>query len=366
LKESVQMWRSEVKSPTYQDRVLRAMPLKPGETRSFEAFMPDFGKVATIKLVAVDYEEAKLLDDKKQRLLKVKMTQSLIPGLVLVGWVDEKGEALKTSTNMLGAELTTYQVSESEALKAIEGEELDLAVNTLIKVRRIANAHEMSKIVYGVTTEGQDPLDILPTGDTQSVKKISGDAAELTVIRAPIPEKGTLQSAGDEFLASSQYLQRDDARVQEHGRKAAGKETNPGQIARRMEKYVQETLTKKDFSTAMASAGEVAKSLQGDCTEHAVLLAAMLRTKGIPSRVAVGVVYVDSLSAFGGHMWTEAYLNGKWIPLDATLGRGGAGAAHIKLSDSSLSDDGPAAISAFAPLMLVIGRLKIEVIDAQQ
>jgi len=87
----------------------------------------------------------------------------------------------------------------------------------------------------------------------------------------------------------------------------------------------------------------------------------MLRAKGIPSRVAVGLVYVDSLSAFGGHMWTEANLNGQWIPLDATLGRGGIGAAHIKLSDSSLSDDGPSAISSFAPLMLVIGQLKIDV-----
>ena len=89
----------------------------------------------------------------------------------------------------------------------------------------------------------------------------------------------------------------------------------------------------------------------------------MLRAKGIPSRVAVGLVYVDlkDTSAFGGHMWTEANLNGQWIPLDATLGRGGTGAAHIKLSDSSLSDDGPAAISSFAPLMLVIGQLKIDV-----
>ena len=193
------------------------------------------------------------------------------------------------------------------------------------------------------------------------VKKTGKETGELTITAAPIPEKATVQAVGDEFIAASQYLQRDDDLVQQHAQKAAGDATDPAQIARRMEQYVQKTLTKKDFSTAMASAGEVAKTLQGDCTEHAVLLAAMLRAKGIPSRVAVGLVYVDSLSAFGGHMWTEANLNGQWIPLDATLGRGGIGAAHIKLSDSSLSDDGPAAISSFAPLMLVIGQLKIDV-----
>ena len=64
-------------------------------------------------------------------------------------------------------------------------------------------------------------------------------------------------------------------------------------------------------------------------------------------------------------MWTEANLNDKWIPLDATLGLNGIGAAHINLADSSLSDDGPAAISGFAPLMMVIGKLKLEVISAE-
>ena len=188
----------------------------------------------------------------------------------------------------------------------------------------------------------------------------------------PIPSAAELAKAPskaieEQFLASSQYLQRDDELVQQHAKKAAGDATNPALIARQMEQYVQKTLTKKNFSTAMASAGEVAKSLEGDCTEHAVLLAAMLRVKGIPSRVVVGLVYVEINNApvFGGHMWTEANLGGKWVPLDATLGNGGTGAAHIKLSDSSLSDDSPAAISSFAPLMLVIGQLKIDVVSVE-
>jgi hypothetical protein len=115
----------------------------------------------------------------------------------------------------------------------------------------------------------------------------------------------------------------------------------------------------------MASAGEVAQTMEGDCTEHAVLLAAMLRAKGIPSRIAVGLVYVESLSAFGCHMWTEANLDGKWIPLDATRGARGISAAYIKLADSSLHDDGPVALSAFAPLMTVIGKIKLEVISTE-
>jgi hypothetical protein len=363
LKETSQAWRKDVKSPAFQDRALRSSPLKPGESRSFEAFMPEFNKVASIKLDATDFEETGMLDGKKKRLLNVKMTQSLIPGLVLNGFVDARGDTLKTATSMLGAEMATYQVTQDEALKAISGEELDLAVGTLVKVKRIPNPHTTKKIRYRVTIKGQNPETVLPSGETQAVKKLDDEVAEVTVTALPIPQTATIQPGEKEFLASTQYLQSDDDRVKEHANKAAGDAKDPAQIAGRMEKYVHEKLAKKNFSTAMASAGEVARTLEGDCTEHAVLLAAMLRAKGIPSRVVVGLVYVDSLSAFGGHMWTEANLDGHWIPLDATLGRGGIGAAHLKLSESSLSDDGPSALSSFAPLMLVIGQLKIDVLE---
>ena len=136
-------------------------------------------------------------------------------------------------------------------------------------------------------------------------------------------------------------------------------------IATRLEKYVHEKLSKKNFSTAMASAAEVAQTMEGDCTEHAVLLAAMLRAKKVPSRIAAGLVYVESLNSFGGHMWTEAFLAGEWIPLDATLGRGGIGAAHLKMAESALDEDSPLPVTTFLPLYNALGKLKIEVVKAE-
>src|SRR4029078_960699 len=119
---------------------------------------------------------------------------------------------------------------------------------------------------------------------------------------------------------------------------------------------------RKNFSTLLASAAEVAKDLQGDCTEHAVLLSAMARARKIPSRVAVGRVYVDSLGSFGGHMWSEVCVTGVWVPLDATLGQGGIGADHIKFADSSFSENAAVApLSTFLPLVSVLGKLQINV-----
>ena len=62
-------------------------------------------------------------------------------------------------------------------------------------------------------------------------------------------------------------------------------------------------------------------------------------------------------------MWTEAWLDGRWVPLDATLGKGGIGVGHIKLADSALSNDGPAPVLSFLPLMNVLEDVEIECVS---
>ena len=57
-----------------------------------------------------------------------------------------------------------------------------------------------------------------------------------------------------------------------------------------------------------------------------------------PARVVAGLVYVPAKQGFGFHMWNEVLIRGQWIPLDGTLGRGGIGGAHLKLSDTNLKD----------------------------
>ncbi len=355
-----------VKAPTYQDRFLKENPLKPGETKAFKSFIPEFGKVADVKVIADDYRAVKLHDGTERKLLKLKVEQSLVPGIGVRVYVDDKGEALRSEADLLG--MVTYVVSKDVALEAIAGAELDVAVGTLVKVENPpVNLHKAQRAIYRITTADADASQVIPTTETQTAKRVSEHVVELTVEALPVPKN---VSAGNkkqpQYLGETSYLQSKDARVQEHANKAAMGSEDAGTIATRMEKYILTELKKKNFSTALASAAEVAKSMEGDCTEHACLLAAMLRSKQIPSRVAVGLVYAEKLGAFGGHMWTEAFIGGKWVPLDGTLGIGGLGAGHIKFADSDLGDSGPTPVSAFLPLLNVIGNLKIEVVKVER
>jgi hypothetical protein len=62
------------------------------------------------------------------------------------------------------------------------------------------------------------------------------------------------------------------------------------------------------------------------------------------------------------HMWTEVHDRGRWLPIDATRGRGFVGADHIKLSHHSWKD-----IVSLTPLVPILGvwkKVGIEVVSA--
>lgn len=353
-------WNDSILSPMYQDRLLREQPLKPGESRSLRVFMPELANIADIRLQADDYREVKLHDGSLKKLLKVRISQSILPGVEMRAYLDENGESLRVEAGLL--DMVTWTVPKEVALQEIAGAELDVTVDALIEVKNPpADVHRQNSAVYRMTTPGRDPVEFLPKSDIQQVKRISDDTAEITLTaRRPQRNVRSTEKAPEKDLGETEFLQTSDAGVQDHARRAAAGSSDPGTIAIRMEQYVHKNLKEKNFSTALASAAEVAKNLEGDCTEHAVLLAAMLRVKNIPSRVAVGLVYAERYAAFAGHMWTEAWLNGKWVPLDATLGQGGIGVGHIKLADSDLSNEGPAPVLSFLPLMNVMEDVSIE------
>ena len=356
----------DLKSLDYQQRILRERPMKPGETLKFTTFSLELSKIGTITIHADEPHVVKLHDGKSKSLLKLRVSNSLLPTADMRVYVDERGVALRSESTALG--LTTYGVSRDVALQALSGAELDVAVSTLIRVPNPpATLIKAKKALLKISSSEIDLTNLIPNSAHQTVKTANKDSVELALKAVSIPRYVVGGPVKDRrYLAETQYLQTKDRRVQEHVERASSGSDDLGTTAARMERYVFEKLNKKNFSTALASAAEVAERLEGDCTEHACLLAAMLRVKQIPSRVAVGFVYADKIGAFAGHMWTEAFLDGQWIPLDGTLGMGSIGASHIKLADSDLGDVGPVPVASFLPVFNLVNQVKIEVVSHER
>lgn len=108
-------------------------------------------------------------------------------------------------------------------------------------------------------------------------------------------------------------------------------------------------------------ASQVATHKAGDCTEHAVLLAALARAQGLPARVAVGTLVADIAGELGafGHAWTEIHRDGAWQLVDATPLDGATRVAYVP--EGLLEDEGPGYGLGIITL-LSSGILRVEVI----
>ncbi|MDP7205632.1 MAG: transglutaminase-like domain-containing protein, partial [Pirellulaceae bacterium] len=163
-------------------------------------------------------------------------------------------------------------------------------------------------------------------------------------------------------LASSAMIQSGDPAISRQAARILPETEDPWQLALALEKHVHMLIDRKDYSQAFASALDVLESRQGDCTEHAVLLAALCRARKIPTRIAVGLVYVPGESpGYGYHMWNEVWIGDRWIGLDATTGGGRTGADRIKILDTRLGD--AEAHLPLASLLSWIGQGRLEILS---
>lgn len=361
-------WGDAFGGPFAPELSLLQSPMKPGEHRKLRHLALGFNQVATVDLIAKDYEPVEMLHGTSE-LLRIDTVMRFGDGEVLQGitWTNRTGQVQKTTTAAMG--ITTYRVSKEVALDQAGPGEFDLGADLTVPLSQpIPNAHGTRAIRYRVHLDEEDPARIFVSGPTQRIRPLDAHTAELTVYALrPDGEVGNPDAASPPAtpadLEPTNLVQSDAPTVVAMAEEGAGGQTDPWKTALALEQYVHRTIRLKNFSQAFATAAEVAQTREGDCTEHAVLLAALCRARGIPARAAIGLVYMEADRAFGYHMWNEIYVNDRWIPIDATLARGGIGAAHLKLAHSSL--EGAGAYTSFLPVMQVTGRLKIEVEEVE-
>jgi hypothetical protein len=360
-------WSTDDGGPLAVESALLHHPMQPGQQRAIKAWMMGFERLVTIRLTAKQIEAIELPGGKKN-LLRIE-TVTVLPGgqeMRQTVWADTSGEIQKSYMATAGG-MESIRTSKAAALKESKTATLDLLPVMAVKIDRpLLHPHETKQVTYHIHLGDGDPAKVFVVGSTQAVKSLDAHTAEVTVFAVrPGAKDGNRAAPADpptkEDLAPNGFIQSDDPLIVADAKKAAGAETDPWKVATALERFVYQDVNKKDFSQAFASASEVARTHEGDCTEHGVFLAALARARGIPARVAIGLVYLDAAQSFFYHLWTEVYIDGRWIPIDGTLARGGIGADHLEIAHTSLA--GASAYSAFLPVAQVVGQMKIEIVE---
>jgi transglutaminase-like putative cysteine protease len=322
------VWDNDVIGPSQVARLYRAHRT-PGASFTYRFFSPEMQRAGTMR-VSVEAREGDRV--------RYRSVSSLAPHVPSVEWRGPSGVIEHASVRLGKLVLTLRRATKQAALRPIGGRIPDLMDALAIRTRvALPPAGRIEAITYrvrlpaGADTAGLGGENQALLGPAENARRVRV-SSRAPAVRLPAADRVRCLRAGI-FVAS------DDPRVRVASRTAAAGATDPAAIARRCEAWVRRHVRDKGLDTLFAGAAEVLRTREGDCTEHAVLTAALCRAAGVPARVVVGYLYVRG--TFLGHMWAEAYA-GRWIPLDAAQPAGGHAVLRIAVARSALDDRGGA------------------------
>lgn len=298
------------------------------------------------------------------------VTQSIMPDLAMVNHTDATGQTLRSELPFGGITMVMERADREEALKEFPA--VELMGSTLVEpVGEIPSPRTTRRATYRLssTIAGQRLPD-LPTTGAQRVERHENGSLRVTIdLDSPVIADGADVDA-EAYLAPTPAADSDDERVRDLAKEALealDASASDRAKAEAMRRFVYRYINEKTLGVGFATASEVVRNRAGDCTEHAVLLAAMLRAEGIPSRGANGLIFVDQFGTgdkvFGYHMWTQALLedaDGRpvWEDFDASWPKA-MDATHITTSVTDLGED--SMLDAYTTIARLLGVLAIEV-----
>jgi hypothetical protein len=350
--------------------------LKPGATYQANIFSPSIMQVIGTKVIIGQKKEVDLFG--RAVKLTEMVTEVNLPDtgpITTTSYVDDDLRALKNDLPIAGMLVQMIACTKEVAMGG--NEVLELIDKMFVKTPEpIKDVHSTASITYTLSPVPGAKL-AFPSTDNQRAERMADGRIRLTVEPVSATD-GAFPYKGDdaallEAVKPTAFLQSDRKEIVALARKAVGDTKDAAEAARKIEAFAAEYVENRSLSVGYASAAEVAESRKGDCSEFAVLTAALCRAVGIPAQVCVGVAYVDDfggIQGLGGHAWAQAYVGGdaqgkggKWVGLDAAFkssGRGGYDAGHIALAVGN-GDPGD-----FFNMATTLGQFKVEKVEVRR
>jgi hypothetical protein len=281
-------------------------------------------------------------------------------GVQVESWVDGDGRVIRASSPLgFSMEKTEYELARQaqEDARGMPGSPIDddvilsTAIQSNVDLGEVENHEELRFVLSGVDLEGFQLEGGRQTlmGDTLVVRREDWSALDPGYDDLPYPRMDFL-----EFLQPEPLIQSDDDAIVAAAEDMAEWQiigrNDPRSVTRRLTAGVYRLLD-KEITFSLPNAVQVLESGRGDCNEHTVLFVALARALGLPSRTAVGLVYVND--AFFYHAWPEVWL-GEWVAVDPTFGQFPADAAHLRFVVGGLAQQ--------VEIVRLIGNLDIQVL----
>lgn len=320
---------------------------KPGDEVEYATYLPELNQVVKGKRRAEGWEEVNLpgFVSSFKTLRVAEIIEPLTTQRTL--WFDQEGRLIKSEETSPLGELKIYLASKEEALAAAAGQSLtDIPFeSTLIRANvRLPQARNIEKIKLRLSFKKGEAS--LPAFSSFYQRVISLEKNSL-VIEIEKPSKPFKSNADlqkerqgekedlKEYLQSNAFINIDDPLIKKEAIELTKNLLNDWDKVIELRNWASQHL-RFDPGIVFAPSNEVIRQRRGTCVSFAILLTALARAAGLPARFVMGYAYLNGV--WGGHAWSEIYVEGTWLPFDAALPSPDiADAARLALVSSSLN-----------------------------
>jgi hypothetical protein len=314
-------------------------------TRAYNIFDPSTLGMRAIK---VTRNADEIIPVMGKRVLTHKYCADFM-GAINCAWLSKEGEVMK-ETGILGLSLEKVSPDKAKEGTTIEGS-IDFTELASIPSNVIIPAPEKLSTLK-IRVDGIRGLFLLIYGGRQKFRE-----GILTITKEGLPtpasQNNEIPHDLNRYLQFSPLVQSNDPEIKAQVARIVKSADSSEQKTRKIVNWVFRNITKKPV-LSVPNALEVLHNKVGDCNEHAVLIAALLRAAGIPAQIETGLVYQQG--RFYYHAWNTAYI-GNWITVDAVFNQIPADVTHIRLARGEGSEQ--------LDLMGVMGRIKLTVLEQE-
>jgi hypothetical protein len=281
--------------------------------------------------------------------------KTLFEGIETLDVLDKAGKTIRSSTPSLGLEAVPSGSTAPKSSKPV-----DVMAMSTWPAPQLPRG-PLSMVRYRISTDDAGTFE-MPEDLRQKVIQRDEKSLEIEV-RPGVASKKSLSAADRRrFLSETTYEPLGNQDLKDAVVGATADARSDEEKVQALVKFVYEHVEEKSLDRAYASAVATLKSGTGDCTEHSVLLSALLRIAGLPTRLVDGVVI--SGGRVGYHEWVEVYLEGRgFVPADPTFGVFPAGPDRLKFAEGASDPEGMLKLSVAAARLLK--GMKVEVVEAK-
>ena len=133
--------------------------------------------------------------------------------------------------------------------------------------------------------------------------------------------KSSISEALRKYLASTKNCQVKNKEIQDLAKTLTSNLKSDYEKGKKLFNWVRDNIHYKKYRNTLRGAVKTLKAKKGNCVDQSHLLIALSRASGIPARYVKGGSCKFTSGYVSGHIWTQMYINKKWVVADTTSPR---------------------------------------------